>query len=366
MLKKKKKKKERAPIEHLMIGEESGQWKWEVLIFVLSNFTSLRHLRVDIGGFETSLPVFEHKSDFNMFVETCRQVIPSLHSLWCIDDALLRILLILANYRIRDTSLKYVRYNVQFSPLTLLTGIEFSGVSVLEIAPWDSMLLNVPSSIVSLRLSGNHEFTEVEDWTMLLNYSNHIHELCLHRIENIANLRGLRTLSKLKYLVIRTPPKSIKVLIDTVYALSFYSPLQFVSLVLDSSEILTFNPLSINQSSAINNHYISNAINSTSHPLSVSTHTCSNRKGLPLQKSQTGNLHSLRNRNQQRFNAKFQNLKQINVQHIKEKQHKLNDHPTIVHVFFNSYCQPTFMHSNSVKSPVSVDKSDLIFSDFNF
>ncbi|ETO20526.1 hypothetical protein RFI_16691 [Reticulomyxa filosa] len=168
-----------------------------------------------------------------------------------------------------------VKYEPYFNnPFERLTGVEFDGLQVLEIIPWENMVLTVPKTVRSLRItqmskssyqdkarqtrdlsrdlnrpadSENakskkpfHYNMKVDDWLVILSYCNRIEEICLYNLGCITKFRGLKCLHSLKNLTLKGKTTDFVLLKESIDALSHHSPLENVCL-LDGDSNSIFN-----------------------------------------------------------------------------------------------------------------------------
>lgn len=124
-----------------------------------------------------------------------------------------------------------------------ITGIEFDGIKVLEVVPWDGMYLNIPKSVYSLRISKNQSFSESsDDWNIVISNNNNIHEICLWSIDNFNNIDGLSYLNKLESIVIKTTycmDGKFSKISNIIYKLAYYSPIKYVSCLWNKEKLLS-------------------------------------------------------------------------------------------------------------------------------
>lgn len=207
----------------------------------LQNFNKIAHLAVHVGF--NKLPSIKTEQKWLDFIGMNHLNVSNLQSLYCNDDRLLRLITSLALYRnlgknlafieerqpqyetgslLRnrvelksistdtDTStddedticdiinghyvkkrdiyklcaLQYVRYRCQFAPDESFSGVEFDGAQILEISPYDTMFITIPSSIISFRIScGGKFYDDPDEYKIIIPYTNNLRELCVNSVE---------------------------------------------------------------------------------------------------------------------------------------------------------------------------------------
>lgn len=82
-------------------------------------------------------------------------------------------------------ALQYIHFQCQFAPgANSLSGVEFEGAQCLEISPYDTMFITIPSSLKSFRINQGKKFQDdFEEYKIIIPFSNNLKELCIHNIE---------------------------------------------------------------------------------------------------------------------------------------------------------------------------------------
>jgi hypothetical protein len=134
---------------------------------------------------------------------------------------------------------KFVKFAAPFAPTVVMTGPEFNGVWILELSAWDGMMIQIPRSVRSLRLSGVADFSEVDRWTLMIQDVNRLKEVCVENIKQLEHIRGLTRMNELRYLCVKKRPRSFEQLIQVMQHLSKRSNLKMVSVLFDIEKLST-------------------------------------------------------------------------------------------------------------------------------
>jgi len=289
-----------ADITSLVIGEECIGWTWDTVMAALQRLRRVQHLAVNVGFQSDEMPSLCTEQQWLDFIGINHSKITQLRSVCSTDDCFLRYITSLAahrevgnhlqwepaarsvasaantlqyekgsllrlDHRNEDAmrmepeedddseailghyvraggttelrALEFVRYHSPPIEEGRFSGMEFEGAVVLELSPFDGMFITVPPSVVSFRISCSSVFyDEPDDFNVVIPYCSSIRQLCLHSIDNLRGIRSQCQLAKLEYLVIKTRPRDKDQLTRAVEKLCKSAPLKEVTLMFRSKE----------------------------------------------------------------------------------------------------------------------------------